>query len=71
VLHRFINYEFYKFIIMAKPKPKNEMENYGVYLEKAMVEKAKTFLEIGQKLSPVINDLLKRWVEKKEEEVKK
>jgi hypothetical protein len=38
-------------------------ENYSVTLEKEVVEKAKKKLKLGQKLSPVLNDLLKKWVE--------
>ena len=37
-------------------------ENYSVSLEPLVVKEAKSKLEIGQSLSPVINDLLKKWV---------
>lgn len=41
------------------------IERYNVTLEEEVVESAKKQLEVGQKLSPVINDLLKKWVEEK------
>lgn len=48
------------------------MGKYSVSLEKEVVEDAKKYLVIGQKLSPIVNDLLKKWIEmrKKEEESK-
>lgn len=40
------------------------IENYSVTLEKELVEKAKEILKPhGGKLSPIINDLLKQWVD--------
>lgn len=42
-------------------------KNYSVTLEEEIVDKAKKKLITGQKLSPVINDLLKKWVEEDEE----
>ena len=54
------------------PKDNNsEWETYSVYLEKKLVKEAKDLLDLGQKLSPRINDLLKKWVEEKKKEVKK
>ena len=39
-----------------------KMKNYSVTLEESIVKQAKEKLKIGQKLSPVVNDLLKKWV---------
>lgn len=43
-------------------KVKKEMGNYSVYLNKKLIKEVKIKMRIGQKLSPVINELLKRWV---------
>ncbi len=40
-------------------------DNYSVTLDKEVVEEAKKKLKVGQKLSPVINDLLNKWVKEK------
>jgi len=44
------------------------IKTYSVTLEEEIVNKAKEKLKIGQKLSPVINDLLTKWVEEEENE---
>lgn len=56
---------------MSKPKPNEEWKSYGVYLETDLVKRAKKLLSLGQKLSPIINDLLSKWVIKQEEANKK
>lgn len=43
------------------------IERYCVTLEKQVVLQAKEQLEIGQSLSPVINELLKEWIKNKVE----
>lgn len=43
-------------------KVKKEMGNYSVYLNKKLLKRVKIKMKIGQKLSPVINELLRRWV---------
>lgn len=44
-------------------------KNYSITLEKEVVDESITNLEVGQKLSPVINDLLIKWnLEKKKNE---
>ena len=43
-------------------KEDKKLETYSVYLENSVVEKAKKKLQLGQKLSPVINELLKKWI---------
>ena len=40
------------------------VKTYNVSLEKEVVDEAREQLAVGQKLSPVINDLLKKWIEK-------
>ena len=40
-------------------------KNYSITLEEEVVAKALSKLEVGQKLSPVINDLIKKWVGEK------
>ena len=44
------------------------VKKYTVTLDESVVDGARKKLEIGQKLSPVINQLLKEWVKLKEEE---
>ena len=41
------------------------VKKYTITLEEEVVEEAKGNLEVGQKLSPVINELLKEWNNKK------
>lgn len=41
--------------------------NYSVTLDEEIVDKAKDKLSIGQKLSPVINELLIKWCDEEEE----
>jgi len=41
------------------------IKGYSVTLEKEVVEAAKDKLVVGQKLSPLINHLLKLWAEGK------
>jgi len=36
--------------------------NYSITLEEEVVKKAKEKLKIGQKLSPIIEELLRRWI---------
>ena len=44
-------------------------KNYSITLEKEVVDESIKNLEVGQKLSPVINDLLIKWnLEKKKNE---
>jgi len=43
-------------------------KNYSVTLDKEVVDKAKEKLKVGQKLSPVINELLIKWVGEEGEE---
>ena len=43
------------------------IEKYNVTLEKEVVEESKKKLKVGQALSPVINDLLKKWLKNKDE----
>lgn len=38
---------------------------YNVNLEQELVEKARKKLRLGQSLSPIVNQLLKDWVEGK------
>ena len=38
------------------------IKSYSVTLEEGVVDDAKEQLQIGQKLSPVINELLRKWV---------
>ena len=45
--------------------------NYSVTLEEEVVEEAKKNMQVGQKLSPVLNDLLIKWNEEKKEPPKK
>jgi len=45
---------------------KEERENYTITMEVSVVKEALSKLAVGQKLSPVINDLLKRWNKTKE-----
>lgn len=40
--------------------------NYTVSLEPSVVKTAREKLQVGQSLSPIINDLLKKWVEEKD-----
>jgi len=42
------------------------IERYNVSLDTNVVDEAKTLFE-GQKLSPLLNDLLKKWIQKKKE----
>lgn len=42
--------------------------NYSVTLEEEVVNKVQDRLQVGQKLSPMINHLLKKWLEMKDEE---
>lgn len=42
-----------------------KVRNYSVTLEEKIVDKAREKLKVGQKLSPIINDLLKKWVNEK------
>ncbi len=46
------------------------IEKYSVSLEKEVVDEARNYLEVGQKLSPMINQLLKKWIEEKKQKVK-
>jgi len=39
------------------------IKTYSVTLEEETVNKAKDLLKLGQKLSPVLNALLNKWVE--------
>lgn len=41
------------------------IKKFNITLEEEVVDKAKEKLKVGQSLSPVINDLLKKWVEGK------
>ena len=43
------------------------IEKYSVSLEKEVVDEARNYLEVGQKLSPMINQLLKKWIEEKKQ----
>ena len=43
------------------------IERFNVSLEKEVVKAAREQLAVGQKLSPVINDLLKKWIEEKKQ----
>jgi len=43
------------------------IQRYNVTLEEEVVKEARESLEVGQKLSPVINYLLKKWVEMKKQ----
>lgn len=38
-----------------------KIKNYTVSLDETVVDQAKAKLKIGQKLSPVLNNLLKIW----------
>ena len=42
------------------------IKGYSVTLDSDVVDRAIKKLKVGQKLSPVLNDLLKKWVEEKE-----
>jgi len=42
-----------------------KIKQYTVTLDEDIVKRAKEKLEVGQKLSPIINDLLKKWSKKK------
>jgi len=43
------------------------ISRYSVTLDEGVVEEARSYLEVGQKLSPVINQILKEWVKLKRE----
>lgn len=42
-----------------------KIKSWNVTLDEEVVEEARKNLEVGQKLSPVLNGLLKDWVLKK------
>jgi len=42
-----------------------KIKQYTVTLDEDVVEDAKEKLEVGQKLSPILNDLLKKWIKLK------
>lgn len=46
------------------------IKNYTLTLDEEIVREAKKYLVVGQKLSPIVNNLLKEWVERKRREVK-
>lgn len=45
------------------------IKGYSVTLDEEVVVEAKRYLQVGQKLSPVINELLKLWLLKRKKEV--
>ncbi len=44
----------------------SDIKRYNVSLNKSVVEEAKQNLEVGQKLSPVLSELLRQWNKSKE-----
>ena len=44
------------------------IKTYSVTLEEETVNKAKRKLKVGQKLSPVLNEILNKWIEGEFEE---
>lgn len=42
-----------------------KIKNWNVTLDEDVVKEARKNLGVGQKLSPVLNDLLKQWNKKK------
>lgn len=44
------------------------VKTYNISLDEEVVLHAKKCLAVGQKLSPVINSLLKEWIEKTEQQ---
>ena len=44
------------------------VKTYNVSLDPEVVTEAKEVLEVGQSFSAVINDLLKKWIQKKKED---
>ena len=45
-------------------------KTYSIWVEESVVEKAEKHLAVGQKLSPVIQDLLEVWIEHRIKEKK-
>ncbi len=45
-----------------------KIKSWNVTLDEDVVKEARSNLEVGQSLSPVINSLLKKWNEKKQNE---
>ena len=44
------------------------IKTYSVTLDEEIVNKAKGKLKTGQKLSPVLNELLKKWIQEEFDE---
>lgn len=47
-----------------------KIKNYGITLDEDVVTEARKQLEVGQSLAPIINELLKKWIQKKKEKSK-
>jgi hypothetical protein len=47
------------------------IKRYNITLEEKIFNEARKYLEIGQALSPVLNDLLRRWIEEKKQNGRK
>ena len=48
-----------------------KVKNFNVTLDPVLVKKAREKLQLGQKLSPVLNQLLKDWVDSQSTETQK
>jgi len=42
------------------------IKKYNVTLEEEVIEEAKKKLKVGQALSPILNDLIKKWNKEKD-----